>query len=67
MENPKKGVTTELALPQSELRQVECQFNCIEKINVILKRKYNKTVVNTAYKIPLSLLCSLFKPFPFEL
>ena len=60
IKNAEKGVITVSVLLQIELKQVKFLSDTIEKIKVILKKKYNNTVMNTAYKTPLSLLTFLF-------
>lgn len=59
IKNAEKGVITESELLQIALKQVKSLPDTIEKIKVILKKKYNNTVMNTAYKMPLSLLTFL--------
>lgn len=60
MKNAENGVIKVSELLQIELKQVIFLPDTIEKIKVILKKKYNNTVMNTAYKIPLSLLSFVF-------
>ncbi|TMO52534.1 hypothetical protein CWC21_21730 [Pseudoalteromonas phenolica] len=60
MKNAEKGVIKASELLQIELKQVIFLPDTIEKIKVILKKKYNNTVMNTEYKIPLSLLSFVF-------
>ena len=60
IKNAEKGVITVSELLQIALKQVKFPPDTIEKIRVILKKKYNNTVMNTANKMPLSLLSFLF-------
>lgn len=60
IKNAENGVITVSELLQIELKQVEPLNETIEKIKVILKKKYNRTVMNTAYKMPLSFLSFKF-------